>query len=270
VLNLVLTTDKLQLVTSSAATVDVHASFADLSGSTVTPGKQNTATSSAATTDIVAAPAGSTVRNVKTLHIRNKDASLDVDVTIVFDANGTDYELHKATVGTGQSLEYIEGIGFFLIQATAKLDKMLYVTANSVHATAATFAVITGLTTPVISGKRYVFNCGLAAITAATTTGAQFGIGGVAMTDMVAMGRSVLLGSPTAASTNTTGVVTAINTAVMAQTTGAATNQPHEMSGSFQPSADGTFEIRATSETTTANGLTILKGSWAHIRETDN
>ncbi len=270
-LNLVLTTDKLQLGTSSAATLDVHASFADLSGSSVTPGKQNTAIAAAAAgTDIVASPASSTYRNIKTLHIRNKDGSLSCDVTVIYNANGTTFELHKVTLATGQSLEYIEGIGFFLIQSAAKLDKMLYVTANSVHATAATFAVITGLSTPVLSGHRYAFYCALAAITAATTTGAQFGIGGVAMTDMVAFGRSVLLGSPTAASTNTTGVVTTINTAVMAQTTGAATNQPHEMAGSFQPSADGTFEIRATSETTTANGLTVLKGSWALIRETDN
>jgi len=67
-----------------------------------------------------------------------------------------------------------------------------------------------------------------------------------------------------------TGVATAVNTAAVVQTTGAATNQPHEMSGSFQPSADGTFEIRATSEVTVAAGLTVLKGSWAHIRETDN
>lgn len=269
-LNLVLTTDKLQAITSTAATVDVHGSFTDISGNVITFGKQNTALASAATTDIVASPQSGIVRNVNTLHFRNKDASLSVDVTVQFNANGTLFELHKATLATGQSLEYIQGIGFFLIQSTAKLNKMLYVTANSVHATAATFAVITGLTTPVLSGKRYIFNCHLAAITNATTTGAQFGIGGVAMTDMVAMGRSVLLGSPTAASTNTTGVVTAVNTAVMAQTTGAATNQPHEMSGSFQPSADGTFEIRATSEVTVANGLTVLKGSWAHIRETDN
>lgn len=269
-LNLVLTTDKLSLITSAAATVDVHASFADLSGATVTPGKQNTAITTATTTDIVAAPGASTVRNVKTLHFRNKHASLATDVTVQYNANGTLYELHKVTLATGAALEYIEGIGFFLIDAAAKLNKMLYVTANSVHATAATFAVITGLSTPVLSGRRYTFLCQLAAITNATTTGAQFGIGGVAMTEMLAMGQSVLLGSPTASATITTGVVTAVNTAVMAQTTGAATNQPHYMSGYFQPSADGTVEIRATAEVTVASALTVLKGSWAMIRETDN
>jgi hypothetical protein len=58
------TTDKLQLVTGSAATVDVHASYVDASQANPpvvqgdTMGRQNTAITTAATTDIVAAPAG--------------------------------------------------------------------------------------------------------------------------------------------------------------------------------------------------------------------
>lgn len=113
------TTDKLQLVTSAAIAVDVHGSFVDLSGSTTTPGKQNTAITTATTTDIVAAPAASTYRNVKTLHIRNKDAASPVDVTVVFDQGGTDFELHKETLNAGEALEYIEGVGFFRLGAAA-------------------------------------------------------------------------------------------------------------------------------------------------------
>lgn len=268
-LNLVLTTDKLQAITSTAATVDVHGSFTDISGNVITFGKQNTALASAATTDIVASPQSGIVRNVNTLHFRNKDASLSVDVTVQFNANGTLFELHKATLATGQSLEYIQGIGFFLIQSTAKLNKMLYVTANSVHATAGSFTVITGLTVPVLSGKRYVLNCGLMHIANATTNGSQFAIGGVAMTDMVLGAISTVTNSATAASMST-GVVTAVNTAAVVQTTGAAANAPTHLFGSFQPSADGTFEVRGAPEVSNATGLTVLKGSWAHIRETDN
>ncbi len=112
------TTDKLQLITSSAATVDVHASWADLNAGTVTPGRTNTAISSGATTDIVATPASSTTRNVKTLHINNKDASLSCDVTVVYNANGTSFNLCKFTLRAGDTLEYIEGIGFFVIAST--------------------------------------------------------------------------------------------------------------------------------------------------------
>ncbi len=269
-LNLILSTDKLQLGTSTAATIDVHVSFADLSGTTVTPGKQNTAIAvAAAATDICAAPGGGAYRNVKTIHVRNKDASLACDVTVIYDANGTDYELFKGTLGTQEELEYIEGIGFFTIVSTAKLNKCLYVTANSVHATAATFAAITGLTTPVLSGHSYTVLAMLNHISNATTTGAQFAFGGVAMTAMIIGSMSVVtVGAVT--TTMSSGVATAVNTAPVVQTTGSAANAPTYLAGWFQPSADGTFEVRATSEVTVANGLTVLKGSWAVIRETDN
>lgn len=111
------TTDKLQLLTSAAVTVDVHASWADLNAGTVTPGKTNTAITTATTTDIVAAPASSTQRNIQTLVIRNKDAASAVDVTVIFDQNGTDFELHKVTLNAGQCLEYLEGVGFFTLSA---------------------------------------------------------------------------------------------------------------------------------------------------------
>lgn len=269
------TTDKLEIVRSSAATIDCVSSFVDASnttGDTVALNNEPHAFSSAATSDLVSVLGNSAnARNVKQITIRNKDVALSVDVTVQLNVSSTVYELHKATLMPGDMLEYIEGIGFFTVTSASLLDVMRYVTSNSVHVTAATFADVTGLGgIPVKAGHRYTFDCKLAAITNATTTGAQFGIGGVAMTDMIAMGRSTLLGSPTAASTNTTGVVTAIDTAVMAQTTGAATNQPHEMSGSFQPSVDGNFAIRATSEVTVAAGLTILKGSWCHVRESNN
>ena len=267
---LVATTDKLQIVTGAAAAIDVHASWSDNAAGAITYGKTNTAITTATTTDVVAAPGASTVRNVKTLHIRNKDASVASDVTVVYDQNGSDFEIRKETLQPGEHLDYIEGIGWFKSGPTAKLDLIKRVTADSVHATAATFADITGLTFPVIAGRTYALLCSLQAITNATTTGAQFGIGGVAMTVMRAWGRSVLLGSPTAASTNTTGVATAIDTAVMAQTTGAAAEQPHEMAAGFTPSASGTFAVRATSEVTVANGLIIRAGSWAWLRETDN
>lgn len=114
---------KLQLVTGSAATVDVHASWVDYSNANPpvvqgdTMGSLNTAITTATTTDIVAAPAANEVRNVKTLHIRNKHASTSTDVTVVLDQNGTDFELHKANLGPGEQLEYVEGIGFFEVQA---------------------------------------------------------------------------------------------------------------------------------------------------------
>jgi len=270
-LNLVLTTDKLRLVTDAAVTVDVHASFVDLSGTTVTPGKQNTAFTTATTTDIVNVPGAFTVRNVKTLHIRNKHATSSVGVTVTYDQNGTVFEIHKVTLLAGEMLEYVEGIGFFVAAITRKAFFNRRVTADSVHATAATFADVTGLTCPVFSGKHYNFEAHLYHIANATTTGAQFGINGPTMTGMRINEIDVILGSLTAATmgSSTTDVVTR-DVAAMAETTGAATVVLAILSGWINPSADGTFAVRATSEVTVAAGLTVKQGSWLQLWETDN
>jgi hypothetical protein len=111
------TTDKLDLVTGVACAVDVHVSFQDYSGSTVTPGKQNTAITAAATTDILAVPAASTYRNAKTINIRNKHASTSVDVTVRFNQNATIFELYKIALGPGDILSYVEGVGWFVYAA---------------------------------------------------------------------------------------------------------------------------------------------------------
>lgn len=118
------TTDKLSLITSAAVTVDVHASFMDMSQvdppvmKGTTSGKLNTAITTIATTDIVPAPGATTTRNVKTLHIRNKHATLQVDVTVQFNQGGTLFELCKVTLKAGDILQYVEGVGFFLMPVT--------------------------------------------------------------------------------------------------------------------------------------------------------
>jgi len=152
-LNLAATTDKFQLTTSSAANIDVHASFVDLNGTTITPGKQNTAISSATTTDMVAAPASSTYRNVKTLTIRNKHASLSNTVTVIFDQNGTDYELHQATLRAGEMLSYTEGVGFYVNAATTPAGLILKALASDFTITSATPAEVTGLTVTTGTGS---------------------------------------------------------------------------------------------------------------------
>lgn len=114
------TTDKLQLTTSAAGSVDVLAFWVDRdqsSGAVGAANRQLSAIVTATTTDIVAAPGASTTRNVKQLHIRNKHASLSNDVTVIFDANGTDYEIHKVTLRPGEALEYVEGVGFYVLAA---------------------------------------------------------------------------------------------------------------------------------------------------------
>lgn len=161
------TTDKLQLVTGSAATVDVQANFIDASSTTLAPsggGNQNTAISTATTTDVLAAPASSTIRTLKQMTVRNKDASVTTDVTLVYDANGTDTQIHKETLLPGYCLIYIEGIGFFLIRPALNDNRLIsavepsdaqrvFQSAQSSHSGTHTFVMISGTAYYVYVGR---------------------------------------------------------------------------------------------------------------------
>jgi hypothetical protein len=115
-LYLAATTDKFSVITSAAASIDVHVSYADLSTSTFLPtgfGKQNTAITTATTTDVLASPAASTVRTAKFVSIRNKHATLACDVTFQFNQSGTLFELYKTGLRAGDTLTYTEGVWFY-------------------------------------------------------------------------------------------------------------------------------------------------------------
>jgi len=77
------TSDIIRIVTGSAADVDVHASYVDISGTTVTPGRTNTPPIvTATTTTVVASPGASTQRNVKALYIHNVSSTVATTVTV--------------------------------------------------------------------------------------------------------------------------------------------------------------------------------------------
>lgn len=115
------TTDTIDAVTDTAATIDTHVSYADNDSGAITLGRELHAISTATTTTLCAAPTGTKVRNVKTIHARNKSASTASTITVRFNANATIYELYSVTLRPGECLEYIEGVGFFVLAAPAPI-----------------------------------------------------------------------------------------------------------------------------------------------------
>jgi len=111
------TSDLIDVVTSGAATVDVHASYMDYDGTpTTTPGRTNTTITTAATTTVVPSPGGASVkRNVKFLTIRNKDGAVTTDVTVRHNDGSTIVELKKVTLAPNAELHFIDGIGFLML-----------------------------------------------------------------------------------------------------------------------------------------------------------
>ena len=108
-INLASTSDLIQVVTSHAAQIEVHASWVDLNGTTVTAGRTNTPhITTATTTTIVASPASSTVRNVKHLNITNDHASQCCIVTVEHTDGTTVEELMSFALLPGENMIFNE------------------------------------------------------------------------------------------------------------------------------------------------------------------
>lgn len=106
------TTDKIQLITGSAGSVDVLASWVDNTSGTIDGDSTVSAITTATTTDIVAAPASTVIRNAKTINVRNKHASNSNTVTVQWTDGTTTVELFKVVLAAGEVVTYVEGIGW--------------------------------------------------------------------------------------------------------------------------------------------------------------
>jgi len=160
------TTDTLDLVTSSAAQVDVQANYIDAASSTLIPsgaGRQNTTVSSATTTTILNAPGASTTRTLKQLTVRNVSTTTTNTVGIEFDQNGTLFEIYAVTLNPGDELIYIEGLGFavygtstssrLLTNAETGWTQRIYGPTIAHHGTLHTFTMVSGTAYYVYMGR---------------------------------------------------------------------------------------------------------------------
>lgn len=263
-------TDKISLITDSTANVDVVTSFVDRNQTTGAVGLANnqlTKISTAATTDIVPVPAATTTRSVKTIHVRNRESSTNNMVTIQYDANGTLYKLWRNNLLAGECLEYVDGVGFFKIPNSSRFNRTMVTPIDQIHATAASFADILGLTCPLIGGRTYNFLAHIMHISGVTTSGARFGVNIGATPTFLQLAGIDTVTAGVQAAVMSYGATQGLNAAVITQTTGAVAMVLGIFSGCIIPSADGTFAMRAASEETVANGLVIKQGSWLKIWE---
>lgn len=257
------TSDLLRVTTSAAVNTDVHASWVDLNGSTVTPGRTNTLITTATTTTVVGSPGASTYRTLKTLTIRNRHASTSQDVTVLH-SDGTNIpELIKVTLLAGEVLSYDEANGFRVTNALGQTKQTvlnggsgaavnstnLVVLASDVtnnNASANTIADVTGLSFSVTAGETYWFRANITYTAAATTTGSRWSVNGPASPTALRYRAQYSLTTTTVtviegsaaydlpAASNATSAATAANVAIV--------------EGTITPSANGTVVIRFASE----------------------
>ncbi len=103
------TSDLVRLVTGTATTtIEVHASYVDVNGTTITPDRKNTRITTATTTTIVGSPAASTQRNVKAIYVTNNSAGTSCNVAVEH-TDGTDViELMQFVLLPGENMGYRE------------------------------------------------------------------------------------------------------------------------------------------------------------------
>lgn len=257
------TSDLIRVTTSGAVNTDVHASWVDLNGSTVTPGRTNTLISTATTTTVVGSPASSTARTVKSLIVRNRDVSTSQTVTVLH-SDGTNIpELLKVTLLAGESLIYDEAAGWKVLNTLGQGKSTvlnggsgaavnatnLVVLASDVtnnNATANTIADVTGLSFSVTAGETYFFRATIQYTAAATTTGSRWSVNGPASPTRLNYKSEYALTT----TTNTVNEgVSAYDSPAASNATSAATGaNTAEVYGFITPSANGTVVIRFASE----------------------
>lgn len=103
------TSDIVRLTTGTATTtIEVHTSYMDVSGTTITPGRTNTRITTATTTTIVASPAASTQRNVKAIYCTNNSAGTSCTIGVEHFDGTNSIELISFILLPGENLGYRE------------------------------------------------------------------------------------------------------------------------------------------------------------------
>lgn len=125
------TTQIVRVTTSTAATVDVTASYIDQTGAVFAPGAQATAISSATTTTVVSAPAASTTRIVKLLTIRNRDTSLSSTISVSRYDGITSTAVYQVTLPAGGEAIYSSKLGWTTVATPASVTVQLLTAAGT-------------------------------------------------------------------------------------------------------------------------------------------
>jgi len=268
------TTDKLSLISSTTGTLAVHVSYIDLNSSTgawVGGGKQNTSISTATTTDILAAPASTTLRNVKTINIRNAHASSAMTVTVQFDQNATLFELHKVTLAAGEALEYIEGVGFFVLGAIPQppiLYKTLLAddTGGQLSASAQPWFPTAGGVT-VKGGTNYNFEGLLMLATGATTHTTATLFAGTATITSIDYYAKLRSNANLTITTAVSSIRISVATAIVLNATSIAVETVIQVDGVVKINAAGTFIPQFQFSANPTTPCTVRRGSYFLMQE---
>lgn len=268
------TTDKIEVVlggTVATNQLQCMTSWRDITTTAYTPGRTVTNTNNATAVNIVPSPASSTQRVVDMISVYNSDTAI-VNVTIKYDANGTEYILFSASLAANEKIEYTDGTGFKVFTTVGSVKNITAVGASSVASTTLSTAVLssdtvnsnavantmidTGLAFPVTNGNTYYFRAVIAYDAAATTTGSRWGVNGPGGTIRIMSNYSLT----TTTITNNQGISANDTPAASSATSAATTGNIAIVEGFYAATANGDLKIRFASEVS-SSAITAKAGS---------
>lgn len=123
-MNLSSTSQKIQLETSGTAATHWSASWDDRTSTTFTKGSDEGIETTASSFDMVPAPASSHQITVRLIRVLNRSTSASQTVAIKIDVSGTDHYLFSATLQPGDSVQYVDGAGFAVMDGTGRIKTL--------------------------------------------------------------------------------------------------------------------------------------------------
>jgi len=113
-------TESIDAVLSGAVTTNqlvCYAAYRDITTTAYTPGSERSVTNDTTDITLVASPAAATQRVIDYASVYNNDTA-SATVTIKYDIGGTESTLWKGTLAVGEKVEYVEGVGFRVLDNT--------------------------------------------------------------------------------------------------------------------------------------------------------
>lgn len=275
------TTQILEMTTSAAVAIDAQVTYVDHTSSGGALGEQTTDSTTATTTTILSAPAASTKRQIKMINILNTSVTTACTVTVRKDISAVDHDYITVVLGPLERLEYLDGQGFRCFTTTGAVKTSINqgnapsTTGQSAvvlpsdqtnnNAVANTIQDVTGLSFPVLAGKKYHFKFVIFYTAAATTTGSRWTINGPAFTMLNYISEYSL----TTSTSTRNGQQTAYDMPAASNGTSALTTSNFAtIEGIIMPSADGTVIARFASEVA-ASAIVAKAGSTVFYQQLD-
>jgi hypothetical protein len=261
------TTDSLQVKLAAVITTSqaqCFVSYRNTTSSAITPLRTVANTNSTTSVTLVSSPSASNQRIVDYLSIYNADTA-SITPTVLFNDNGTTYELFSATIQPGEKIEYQEGSGFSVIATNGGFKQtteyglstttvpwttvVLSADVTNSNAVASTMEDVTGLSFSAAIGT-YWFRVDAIMSTSATSRAGAFGFNGPTASSFGFIGYALSAtnafngGNPYTASQYNTSFGATVGPSWTISSAYLITN--HVVEGFATLTASGTFQVRHT------------------------